>query len=141
MSLVLSIKSIFIIGSHYKYCQLEPTLVEHRAYAKMKWKKTLKRIVLRLTNTLAYFAKSVSNEERKFNGINICSSLELSHFIQQLTSGLYYKPMSIVNDDSRFINKLETSLTDEARVVIYNRHLFIVHATERTIQIILEGKF
>jgi hypothetical protein len=44
-------------------------------------------------------------------------------------SGLYYKPMTIVNDDSRVINKLEVSLTDDARVVIYNRHLLIVQAT------------
>ncbi len=43
--------------------------------------------------------------------------------------GLYYKPMMIVNDDSRVINKLETSLTDDARVIIYNRHMFIVQAT------------
>jgi hypothetical protein len=46
------------------------------------------------------------------------------------TSGLYYKPMTIVNDDSRVVNKLEASPTDEARVVIYNRHKFIVQATE-----------
>ncbi len=38
-----------------------------------------------------------------------------------LTSGLYYKPMTIVNDDSRVITKLETSLTDDASVVIYDR--------------------
>jgi hypothetical protein len=44
--------------------------------------------------------------------------------------GLYYKPMTIVNDDSRVVNKLKTSLTDDARVVIYNRHMFIVQATE-----------
>jgi hypothetical protein len=44
-------------------------------------------------------------------------------------SGLYYKPMTIVNDDSRVINKLEASLTDEARVIIYNHHMFIVQAT------------
>jgi hypothetical protein len=30
------------------------------------------------------------------------------------------------NDDSRVINKLETSLTDDTRVIIYNRHTFIV---------------
>ncbi len=35
----------------------------------------------------------------------------------------------IVNDDSRVINKLEASLTDNARVVIYDRHMFIVQAT------------
>jgi hypothetical protein len=45
------------------------------------------------------------------------------------TCGLYYKPMTIVNDDSRVITKLETSPTDNARVVIYDRHMFIVQAT------------
>jgi hypothetical protein len=44
-------------------------------------------------------------------------------------SGLYYKPMVIVNDDSGVITELETSLTDDARVVIYDRHMFIVPAT------------
>ena len=39
--------------------------------------------------------------------------------------------MTIVNDDSGVINKLETSLTDDARVVIYDRHMFIVQATGR----------
>ncbi len=43
-------------------------------------------------------------------------------------SGLYYKPMTMVNDNSRVINKVETSLTDGARVVIYNCHMFIVQA-------------
>ncbi len=47
----------------------------------------------------------------------------------ELTSGLYYKLMMIVNDNSRVVNKLEASLTDDARVVIYNRHMFIVQAT------------
>jgi hypothetical protein len=45
------------------------------------------------------------------------------------TCGLYYNPMTIVNDDSRVINKLEASLTDVARVVIYDRHMFKVEAT------------
>jgi hypothetical protein len=45
--------------------------------------------------------------------------------------GLYYKPMTFVNDDSRFVNKLEASLTDNARVIIYNCHMFIVQATGR----------
>jgi hypothetical protein len=34
--------------------------------------------------------------------------------------------MTIINDNSRLINKLEASLTDDARVVIYDRHMFIV---------------
>ncbi len=37
--------------------------------------------------------------------------------------------MMIVNDDSTVINKLEASLADDARVVIYDRHMFIVQAT------------
>ncbi len=46
------------------------------------------------------------------------------------TCGQYYKPMKIVNDDSSVVNKLETSLTDDARVVIYDCHMFIVQATD-----------
>jgi hypothetical protein len=45
------------------------------------------------------------------------------------TSSLYYKPMTIVNDDSRVLNKLEAPLTDDTRVIIYDCHMFIVQAT------------
>ncbi len=38
--------------------------------------------------------------------------------------------MTIVNDDSMVVNKLEASLTDNARVVIYDLHMFIVQATD-----------
>ncbi len=38
--------------------------------------------------------------------------------------------MTILNDDSRVVNKFEASLTDDARVVIYDCHLFIVQATD-----------
>jgi len=38
--------------------------------------------------------------------------------------------MMIVNDDSRVVNKVETSLTDDARVFIYVNHMFIVQATD-----------
>jgi hypothetical protein len=48
---------------------------------------------------------------------------------QKETIALYYKTMLIINDDSRVVNKLEASFTDDARVVIYNRHMFIVQAT------------
>ncbi len=41
--------------------------------------------------------------------------------------------MTIVNDDSRVIIKLETSLTDDTRVVIYDLHMFIVQATDVSI--------
>ncbi len=36
--------------------------------------------------------------------------------------------MAIVNEDSRVVTMLETSLSDNARVVIYDRHKFIVQA-------------
>ena len=39
------------------------------------------------------------------------------------------KHMRIVNDDSGVVNKLEASLIDDARVVIYDHHMFIVQAT------------
>ncbi len=38
--------------------------------------------------------------------------------------------MTIVNDDSRVITKLKTSLTVDAGVIIYDRHMFIVQATD-----------
>ena len=47
-----------------------------------------------------------------------------------MANGLYYKPITIINGDSSIVNKLETSLTDNARVVIYNRRMFIVQATD-----------
>ncbi len=52
-----------------------------------------------------------------------------------MTSGLYYKLITIVNDDSSIINKFETSLIDDARVVIYDRHMYIVQATNDWIEI------
>ncbi len=45
------------------------------------------------------------------------------------TSGLYYKHIRILNYDSSMVNKFGASLTDDARVVIYDRHMFIVQAT------------
>jgi hypothetical protein len=54
---------------------------------------------------------------------------DLNFFLNSDFNDLYYKLMTIINDNSRVINKLEASLTDDARVVIYNRHMFIVQAT------------
>jgi len=42
--------------------------------------------------------------------------------------GLYYKHVTIVNYASSDVNKLKASLNDDARVVIYDRHMFIVQA-------------
>ncbi len=49
------------------------------------------------------------------------------------SSGLYYKHIMIVNYDSSVVNKLGTSLPIDARVIIYDRHMFIVQATEQAI--------
>ena len=38
--------------------------------------------------------------------------------------------MTIVNYNSNIVNKFGASLTDDARVVIYECHMFIVHATD-----------
>ncbi len=43
--------------------------------------------------------------------------------------GLYYKHTMIVNYASSIINKLEALLIDDTRVIIYDRHVFIVQAT------------
>ncbi len=59
----------------------------------------------------------------------------VSHFEVQGTCDLYDKSMMIVNDDSIVINKLEASLTDDARVIIYDRHMFIVQANEWCLRI------
>jgi hypothetical protein len=40
--------------------------------------------------------------------------------------------MMIVNDNSRVVTKLETSLTDNARVIIWDCHMFIVLTTGLT---------
>jgi hypothetical protein len=45
------------------------------------------------------------------------------------TCDLYFKHITIVNDDSSIVNKFEASLTDGYRVIIYYRHMFIVQAT------------
>jgi hypothetical protein len=37
--------------------------------------------------------------------------------------------MTIINDDARNINKFDASLTDDARVIIYDHRVFIVQAT------------
>jgi hypothetical protein len=44
-------------------------------------------------------------------------------------SGLYYKHIVTVNYDSSIVSKLGASLTDDARVVIYDCHMFKVQAT------------
>jgi len=49
-----------------------------------------------------------------------------------VSSGQYYKHMTIVNYASSVVNKPEALLTDNARVIIYDHHVFIVQATDKT---------
>ncbi len=44
--------------------------------------------------------------------------------------GLYCKLITMVNDDSCVVNKLETSLIDDTRDIIYDLHMFIAQATD-----------
>jgi hypothetical protein len=46
------------------------------------------------------------------------------------SSGLYYKHMTIVNDDSSIVIKWSFKLIDAARGIIYDCHMFIVKATD-----------
>jgi len=48
-----------------------------------------------------------------------------------LSSGLYYKHMTIVNDDSSIVSEQTFDLIDDARGVIYDCHMFIIQATGR----------
>jgi len=45
------------------------------------------------------------------------------------TTGLYYKHVTIVNDDSCIINNWSFKLIDNAGVAIYDHNRFIIHAT------------
>jgi hypothetical protein len=49
----------------------------------------------------------------------VCFVRIIFSILKKLICDLYYKSMTIVNDNSRITNKLEASLTDDARVVIY----------------------
>jgi hypothetical protein len=44
-------------------------------------------------------------------------------------SGMYYKHITIANDDSSIVNNFEASFADAARVIIYDRHMFMVQDT------------
>ncbi len=66
-------------------------------------------------NFRAYFAAASATKKKRF------------HYVD--TSGLYYKPIAIINDDFSVVSKLETLAIDNARVVIYDRHVFIIQST------------
>jgi len=51
--------------------------------------------------------------------------------IVKASSGLYYKLVTIVNDDSSVISKLSFKLIVNPRVIIYDCHRFTIQATGR----------
>jgi hypothetical protein len=53
---------------------------------------------------------------------------------------MYYKHITIVNDDSSIVDKFEASLADDTGVIIYDRHMFIVQATDLMGLASAEGK-
>ncbi len=49
--------------------------------------------------------------------------------MQQKPCGLHYKHVTIVNDDTSVISEWSPKLIDDARVVIYDRNMFIIQVT------------
>ncbi len=45
-------------------------------------------------------------------------------------SGLYYKHITIINDDSSVVNKWRVSRSDDTTVIIYNRKMFIIQTPD-----------
>jgi hypothetical protein len=56
----------------------------------------------------------------------------LNYTKQVPSSGLEYKHVMIINDDSSIVIKFSFKLIDATRGILYDRHMFIVQATEQT---------
>ncbi len=101
-----------------------------QAYEKLSGFKSIRQIESRIT----------SQKDAPFSKNNFCcfycSNRQPYSWLAVINLWPYYKPMAIINDDSRVINKLEASLTNDARVVNYDRHMMIVEATGLTLQIV-----
>jgi hypothetical protein len=85
---------------------------------------------------------------RKFKSLSKWATANAKHFMARhwfiYACGLYYKQVMIVNDNSSIISKWCSKLSDDPRVVIYDRHRFIIQATgviENIVLTILEWKF
>jgi hypothetical protein len=63
------------------------------------------------------------------NPLSQSPKLRQNFFKNFYTSGLYYKHIMIANYDYSTINKFGASLSDDARVVIYDHHMFIEQPT------------
>jgi hypothetical protein len=53
----------------------------------------------------------------------------VKEFYNYAYSGLYYKHVTIVIDDSSIVSKWSFKLIDAPRVIIYDRNMFIIQAT------------
>jgi len=49
------------------------------------------------------------------------------------TCVLYYKHITIINDDSSIVNKWLESLTNDSGVILYDHNVFIIQATLTTV--------
>ncbi len=63
------------------------------------------------------------------NGVEKMNNIKIKIIILT-TGGLYYKHITIVNDDSSIINKWLESFTDDTRVIVQNHNMFIILATD-----------
>jgi hypothetical protein len=66
---------------------------------------------------------------REVSSLLMMLKLSFMIVIGLLYSGLYYKHLTIMNDDSSIVNKGSFKLIDDARVIIYDRNRFIIQAT------------
>ncbi len=48
-----------------------------------------------------------------------------------VSCGLYYKHITVVNDNSSVVNNWSSKLTDDARAIIYDRNMFIVQTAKK----------
>ncbi len=53
-----------------------------------------------------------------------------AEWLERVSSGLYYKHVTIINYASSSVNQLRASLNDDTRVIIYDHQMFIVQATD-----------
>ncbi len=80
-----------------------------------------------------FYLKSLKFHSRKsissFFYLMLTSYCSAKLWLRCLTSGLYYKHITIVNVDSSVISNWCSKLIDDARVVIYDHNMFIIQAT------------
>ncbi len=86
-------------------------------------------ITMSSIRTLSITVKNVKNLRVSRIMLTVVKS---SALMLSVLAPVAYKPIMIIDDDSSVINKLETSVIDNASVIIYDRHMLIVQATSKT---------